>query len=385
VLLDEVTSGLDEQGDLEIMMLARRLADRGRTLVCITHNTLNIERTAQRVVTLASGGRIACVGTPEETRRYFGVSRLGDVYAALSSRPAHEWQTAFRRDDLWRRHVGDWLPAGDVAKSDRQRAARPRARRPHNFLHQWCFLTGRLMRIQAMDPRPATMAIVQAVFISLLLAAFFGDLTQEDDDALLLVSRRQAAFLLVVSIFWLGCNNAAPEIAKERTLFDRERAVSLSVASYYCSKLFVLGAIAIVQALVAFTLLSCLSGLPGSRGAQGAIGRTTAVAVTAILGTMAGLALSAMAKSEQVAIRAVPMLMIPQIVLANVLTPLRGWMESIAPLVTTTYWTFRWFTTGSPEYGSDEPAAAIWNLTLPALAAHAAVYTVAAVLRLRAR
>jgi ABC-type multidrug transport system ATPase subunit len=385
VLLDEVTSGLDEQGDLEIMTLARRLADRGRTVVCITHNTLNIERTAHRVVTLASGGRIACVGTPEETRRYFGVPRLGDVYTALASRPANEWQAAFTRDDLWRRHVGAWLPADDVATNDRRDAACPPAQHSHNFLHQWRVLTGRLMRIQAMDPRPATMAIVQAIFISLLLAAFFGDLTQGDDVALLLVSRRQAAFLLVVSVFWLGCNNAAPEIAKERTLFDRERAVSLSIASYYCSKLLVLGAIAIVQAIVAFTVLSCLSGLPGSQGAQGALVRTTAVAGTAVLGTMAGLALSAMAKSEQIAIRAVPMLMIPQIVLANVLTPLRGWLESVAPLVTTTYWTFRGFTSGSPEYGTDEPVAAIWNLTLPALSAHAAAYIAVAVWRLRAR
>lgn len=385
VLLDEVTSGLDEQGDLEIMMLARSLADQGRTVVCITHNTLNIERTAHRVVTLAPGGRIACVGTPEETRRYFRVSRLGDVYAALASRPAEEWRTAFKRDALWRRHVAAWLPTGDVAMDERQHAAHPRSRRSQNFLHQIRVLTSRLIRIQRMDPRPATMAIAQAVFISLLLAIFFGDLTQGQDAALLLVSRRQAAFLLVVSIFWLGCNNAAPEIAKERTLFDRERAVSLSVASYYCSKLLVLGAIAIAQALVAFNLLSWLSGLPGDHGAQGSLGRTTSMAVTALLGTMAGLALSATAKSEPVAIRAVPMLMIPQIVLANVLTPLRGWMESVAPLVTTTYWTFRGFTAGSPEYGNDDPAAALWSLTLPVLATHAAVYTLVAVLRLRAR
>jgi hypothetical protein len=239
------------------------------------------------------------------------------------------------------------------------------------------------MRIQAMDPRPATMAIIQAIFISLLLAAFFGDLTQGNDAALLLASRRQAAFLLVVSIFWLGCNNAAPEIAKERTLFDRERAVSLSVASYYCSKLLVLGAIAIVQAVVAFSLLSCLSGLPGSEGKQGALVRMTAVAIIAVLGTMAGLALSALAKSEQVAIRAVPMLMIPQIVLANVLTPLQGWLESIAPLVTTTYWTFRGFTAGSAAYGPDNPWIELIHPISTALGMQGAIYIVVAILCLR--
>ena len=34
-------------------------------------------------------------------------------------------------------------------------------------------------------------------------------------------------FLLAVSSFWFGCNNAAKEIVKERTIYTRERDFNL--------------------------------------------------------------------------------------------------------------------------------------------------------------
>ncbi len=55
IFLDEVTSGLDEESDRELMTLFRRLADDGKTLVCITHNLTNVERTCHRVLILAPG------------------------------------------------------------------------------------------------------------------------------------------------------------------------------------------------------------------------------------------------------------------------------------------------------------------------------------------
>ena len=46
LFLDEVTSGLDEQTDREMMELFRRVADGGQTVVCITHSLANVEATA---------------------------------------------------------------------------------------------------------------------------------------------------------------------------------------------------------------------------------------------------------------------------------------------------------------------------------------------------
>jgi ABC-type multidrug transport system ATPase subunit len=352
ILLDEVTSGLDELGDLELMQLARSLASAGRSIVCITHNTLNIERTAHRVVVLAPGGHLACVGTPREVCAFFRITRLGDTYASLARKPGAEWASTFRGHALWQRHVAPFLPrpASVMPSSEPPRDASDSRRRPLRLAGQVRLLTARSLLLQAMDPRAAVFAITQAVFVSILLVTFFGDLDRESPPVVRLANCRNAAFLLLVSAFWLGCNNAAAEIAKERTLFERERAVSIGPTGYFISKLIVLGTIAVLQALLVFTALSWLSHLPGEGGLTGCIRSVAVVSATGILGTIVGLAISATATSEQVAIRAVPMLMIPQIVLADVLTPLEGWLERFAPALITTFWTFRAFCAGTADY-----------------------------------
>jgi len=43
LFLDEVTSGLDEGTDWEMMRLFRRMADDGMTVICVTHTVANVE------------------------------------------------------------------------------------------------------------------------------------------------------------------------------------------------------------------------------------------------------------------------------------------------------------------------------------------------------
>lgn len=383
LLIDEVTSGLDEQGDLEIMSLIRSLTGSGIAVVCITHNTLNIERTAHRVVVLSSEGRLACCGTPDEVRRYFGIARLGDVYGILNSRSPADWQSRFRHSILWKRHVGCLLPAHTRTRGpyatprpsakDAVESILPPSGRRSGFLRQAALLTRRLTVIQRMDPRPLCMAIAQAVFVAALLAAFFGDLEGEVDPVKRIIDNRNAAFLLLISAFWLGCNNAAPEIARERPLFEQERAIAVRPLPYYCSKLLVLGTMATAQAIVVFTSMAWLNHLPGDGGAAGLARRIAIVAGAALLGTKLGLAISALSRSEQVAVRAVPMLMIPQIVLADVLSPLSGLLCWIGPMATSTYWTFRAFIGDMSAYQTHGSTTSPLAWTIAAMASHAAV------------
>jgi hypothetical protein len=233
-----------------------------------------------------------------------------------------------------------------------------------------------------MDPRAAAFAVTQAIFVSALLVAFFGDLRLEASAVQGLANNRNAAFLLLISAFWLGCNNAAAEIAKERTLFERERAVSVSPTGYLISKLIVLGTIAVLQSLCVFAALSGLSHLPADGGLAGCLRRIAVVGATGILGTVAGLAVSAVAASEQVAIRAVPMLMISQIVLADVLTPLTGWLERFSPAIITTYWSFRAFCAHTPGYVIADQANDV-SQAATMLAVHGIVATIIATIGLR--
>ncbi|MDQ2887296.1 MAG: FHA domain-containing protein, partial [Chloroflexota bacterium] len=80
--LDEPTSGLDPGLDRKMMSLLRRLADRGRTIILVTHATNNINA-CDYVCFLAQGGRLAYFGPPNEAKRYFDKTDFAEIYSTL--------------------------------------------------------------------------------------------------------------------------------------------------------------------------------------------------------------------------------------------------------------------------------------------------------------
>ena len=179
LFLDEVTSGLDEQTDREVMNLFRMLADAGKTVVCITHSLANVERTCHLVVILTSGGKLAFVGKPTEALEYFKIDRLGDVYDRLAEHKAEHWQQAFLQSPHWHRYVTDRLPP--EIQSQPHRAWAPAERvteRVTMFLRQTILLTSRYAVIWRGDYLSLLAMAAQAVVVALLLGVLFGNLDE---------------------------------------------------------------------------------------------------------------------------------------------------------------------------------------------------------------
>jgi len=80
--LDEPTSGLDPGLDRKMMTLLRRLADKGHTIVLVTHATNNIN-TCDYVCFLCQNGRLAFFGPPEEAKTYFNKTDFAEIYSSL--------------------------------------------------------------------------------------------------------------------------------------------------------------------------------------------------------------------------------------------------------------------------------------------------------------
>ena len=80
--LDEPTSGLDPGLDRKMMYLLRKLADKGHTIVLVTHATNNIN-SCDYVCFLCQGGRLAYFGPPEEAKAYFGKTDFAEIYSSL--------------------------------------------------------------------------------------------------------------------------------------------------------------------------------------------------------------------------------------------------------------------------------------------------------------
>jgi len=319
LFLDEATSGLDEQTDGDMMDLFRQVADSGKTVLCITHSLANVETTCHLVVILTEGGRLAFIGTPEEGRAYFGIKRLGDVYKKMAQRPAADWQADFKAHPLFRTYVRARLPDRWDEDDNERELAMPEQRTVVNPFRQAWILTRRYVSIWRGDPWAVLAMLGQALLVALLLGIVFGSIRAVEHPA----ERAQRAvnllFLLNVSCFWFGCNNAAKEVVKERTSYSRERDFNLRIDSYFASKLIVLVFISLVQVTLLFGIVRLWCGPPGS-----AVGQWLTLAMLAVAGTALGLLISAFAATEEVAAALVPIAVMPQIILAGVIAPLKG-------------------------------------------------------------
>ena len=101
-------------------------------------------------------------------------------------------------------------------------------------------------------------------------------------------------FLLAVTSFWFGCNNAAKEIVKERTIYTRERDFNVQVGSYYCSKFLLIMLFSGLQVLVLAGIVKDWCDPPGAFAAQCLV-----LTCLAAAGVALGLAISAAAPTRK--------------------------------------------------------------------------------------
>jgi ABC transport system ATP-binding/permease protein len=103
--LDEPTSGLDPALDKEVMRELRLLADRGRTVVVVTHSVLHLD-ICDRVLVMCMGGRMGYFGPPDELLGFFGSEDYADVFDKVTNDP-RRWAQEFRNSEVYRRYIGE--------------------------------------------------------------------------------------------------------------------------------------------------------------------------------------------------------------------------------------------------------------------------------------
>lgn len=345
LFLDEVTSGLDEQTDREMMNLFRELADVGKTVVCITHSLANVERTCHLVVVLTPGGKLAFVGTPPEALSYFGIDRLGDVYEKIGERAAEEWQKQFAASPFYTRYIESRLPReADSQPQPVFHHSHSAADRLRDTIRQTGLLTRRYLAIQLGDTRNLLGMIGQSLLVALLLVLVYGDL--EKVDSVFERSTRGAMllFLMTVSCFWFGCNSAAKEIVKERLIYTRERDFNLLAGSYYASKFLLLAVFGFLQTSLLYLIVRTCCHSPGNFVAVWGL-----LLLVAQAGVAVGLAISAFSSTEDMAVTLTPIVLIPQIILSNALVTLKGAGQLMAKTIVAVYWGYRGLLNVLPE------------------------------------
>jgi len=172
--LDEPTSGLDPGLDRRMMLLLRKLADAGHTIVLVTHATNNI-KTCDYVCFLCAGGRLAYFGPPDKANTYFGKNDFAEIYTGLepteeNPRIPEEAETRFKNSEEYKQYVV--LPmtekrpnaaTGNVTAVTKKRVKRG------NPLKQFLLLFQRNLELLKNDKANLVVLLLQAPVIVLFL------------------------------------------------------------------------------------------------------------------------------------------------------------------------------------------------------------------------
>src|SRR5436190_2456606 len=175
--LDEPTSGLDPGLDRRMMLLLRRLADKGHTIVLVTHATNNIN-VCDYICFLAQGGRLAYFGPPNEAKVYFGKTDFAEIYSTLEPTEEKlnipdEAENRFKASPDHQKFVVGPLNQGPAGRTDaNQQTVAVKPPKRGNPWKQFSLLSWRYLAILKNDKANLAILLLQAPLIGLLLLFF---------------------------------------------------------------------------------------------------------------------------------------------------------------------------------------------------------------------
>jgi len=324
LLLDEPTSGLDPGLDRQVMNLLRKLADEGRTVLVVTHSTANLD-VCDDVLVMAPGGEVAYFGSP---------------LTVLNALEANDWSEAFD-------NIGQLGASGTRRRraESRTREAQeiPSPSRSQPWAYQLSVLIRRYWAVILADKPYLT--FLAALPVALALVGFIvGDelgLGEGDDaDFGWNLQARSVLLIVILASAFMGSASSIQELVKERDIFQRERSTGLSASAYVTSKIVVLGTLVVAQS-VFFTLFTVLGRPVPDRGLvfeSSVLEIVTTVALLSFVGVLLGLLVSNFAKTSEIALPALVVITMLQVVLSGAV-PLR--FDSLAEslgLVNPAYW-----------------------------------------------
>lgn len=247
LFLDEPTSGLDPGYEKSVMQTLRALADDGRSVVVVTHNTAQLNL-CDRLLILAPGGRLAYFGPPQQALGYFNCSDFADLFNLLEHDTTTDWTGRYVASPIHTAITGPH-PA------HRARQAAPPASRPvaqQSAFAQFTTLCRRYLAVIAADRQYSVTLLVLPLLLSLFAHAVPGQAGLSLTRAIETKSTQpsQLLVLLVIGGALMGCAASIREIVKERAIYQREHGIGLSRGAYLASKLAVLTALTAMQGLI---------------------------------------------------------------------------------------------------------------------------------------
>jgi ABC-type multidrug transport system ATPase subunit/ABC-type polysaccharide/polyol phosphate export permease len=351
LFLDEPTSGLSSEDALMVMRLLRKLADGGKTIIVTIHQpSLEAYRLLDNLILVSKDpkspepGRLAYFGPAYPQAVDFfnpdGVPGLkpgaepspDEVLRGLARDKTSAWVDRYGTSPLKRQFVDARAGKQPV---EHGRMAERRTHRAFGF-RQWWTLVRRCLAIKLRDTTNTAILLAQAPIIALLVVLVFSKHTAEEVTPenwhTVANATSITVFLLALAALWFGCSNSAREIVGEWAIYHRERMVNLKIPSYSGSKFAVLGGLCFLQCAVLLGIVYWGAGLKGPWLAMFLL-----LLLVALVGLGIGLTISALARTSEVAIALLPLILLPMVILAGILQPVHEmnrpmkWLAQVMP------------------------------------------------------
>ncbi|MBR0136705.1 MAG: ATP-binding cassette domain-containing protein [Clostridia bacterium] len=311
LFLDEPSSGLDPGTERNLMKSLRNMADNGKTIILVTHSTLQL-RMCDKIIFMGKGGKLCFFGSHDEALKFFGVDDIVDVYNEITDH-SQDWS------DRYYSTVGRGSSRPVAASAPTVTKNTPRSQLP--------VLCARYFKLVFNDKQRLLLLLLQAPVLALLIAMV------ADKDVLYKQYEMTKSLLFMLSCagIWVGMLNAIQEVCKERSILKREYMTGLSLGSYIASKMVVLGVMCLIQAFLIVSVFAIAVGLPSSGLMFGAyLEFLITVFLTAISSTAMGLFVSSLFKNADRAMTVAPILLMPQILFSGLLFKLEGATKAIS-------------------------------------------------------
>ena len=352
--LDEPTSGLDPGLARRVTEIIRGMADEHSTVVVVSHDVEGLQA-ADKMVLLASGGKVAYIGPPQQALEYFEVDDLAEVYPKVESEDSEVWRERYEESDQYKEEVVPLLThrkEEEAATGQVEEEEAPvvigRRQSTVSIWRQFTVSVQRYAETMWRDRTTLVVLLAQAPIIALLLALVakstdFAPPPQAAIDqaaAFGIPAAKLAAPLIIMAVVaatWFGAFNAAREIVKELPIFLRDRLSGLRVFPYLLSKVIVLAALCVAQTTVLIAILALRVDVPSSGVLMwGPLEIWISLSLAAFAALGMGLLISASVGNPDRAQSLVPIILIPQMIFIG--GPSLGSAGQFISNFTTTRW-----------------------------------------------
>lgn len=310
--LDEPTSGLDPGTERSIMKTLRKMADSGKTIILVTHTTLNLHL-CDKIAFFGTEGRLCFSGAPNEALSFFNVTDFVDIYTLLNE-DTKTWYDKFNNSEY-----KDHISKEDSGKTTKEKNKK-------SFAKQFLTLSKRYAKTIINNKQQLLLLLAQAPIIAYLLSLVVTDnLFNSYDEAKTLL------FAMASASIWLGLLNSIQEICKERVILQKEYMANLKLSAYLGSKMLIQCLLGLIQAVLLVTTFSLLVEVPSTGVVTSWYLETTVVCFTTIISASSlGLVVSSLSKNSSVAMSFAPLLLVPQLLFSGMLFPLEGLVDKIS-------------------------------------------------------